>query len=86
MQILTFSMSRRYDVNFMTEEDHETIYQQYAKAPNVEEVIGKWNGKLVSDSALTPVTQVFNYTKDNSVSYRWNIRLEDYLRESQELF
>jgi hypothetical protein len=66
MQLLTFSMSRRYDVNFMTEEDHETIYQKYARAPNVEEVIGKWNGKLVSDSTLTPVTQVFNYTKDNT--------------------
>jgi hypothetical protein len=65
MQILTFSMSRRYEVNFMTEEDHETIYQKYARAPNVEEIIGSWNGKLVSDSTLTPVTQVFNYTKDN---------------------
>lgn len=49
----------------MTEEDHETIYQRYARVPNVEEVIGKWNGKLVSDSTLTPVAQVFNYTKDN---------------------
>jgi hypothetical protein len=64
MQILTFSMSRKYDVNFMTEEDHETIYH-YARVPNINEVIGKWNGKLVSDSTLTPVTQVFNYTKDN---------------------
>jgi hypothetical protein len=58
-------MSRRYDVDFITEEDHETIYRQYSKAPNTNEVIGKWNGKLVSDSALTPVTQVFNFTKDN---------------------
>jgi hypothetical protein len=65
IQILTFSMSRRYDVNFMTEEDHETIYQLFAKAPNADEVFGKWNGKLVSDSTLTPVTQVFNYTRDN---------------------
>jgi hypothetical protein len=65
IQILTFSMSRRYDFNFMTEEDHETIYQQYSKAPNADEIIGIWNGKLVSDSSLTPVTQVFNYTKDN---------------------
>jgi hypothetical protein len=65
MQILTFSMSRRYDVNFMTEEDHETIYQQYSRAPNTEKVVGKWNGRLVSDSTLTPVTQVFNFTKDN---------------------
>jgi hypothetical protein len=54
-------MSRRYDVNFMTEEDHETIYQQYTSAPNVEEVIGKWNGKLVSDSTLSPVTRVQLY-------------------------
>jgi hypothetical protein len=58
MQILTFSMSRRYDVNFMTEEDHEAIYQQYSRAPNTDEVVGKWNGRLVSDSTLTPVTQV----------------------------
>ncbi|MEE8132477.1 MAG: hypothetical protein V3T40_02770 [Nitrososphaerales archaeon] len=63
-QILTFSMSRRYNVDFMTEEDHETIYQEHARAPISDEVIGRWNGKLVSDSALTPVTQVFTYTKE----------------------
>ena len=65
MQILSFSMSRRYDVDFMTEEDHETIYRQYSRSPNTKEVIGKWNGRLVSDSTLTPVTQVFNYTEVN---------------------
>jgi hypothetical protein len=65
-QILSFSMSRRYNVDFMTEEDHETIYQHYSQAPENENVVlGKWLGKLVSDSALTPVTQVFDYTKDN---------------------
>jgi hypothetical protein len=65
-QILNFSMSRRYKVDFMTEEDHETIYQQYSRAPLDEnEVLGKWLGKLVSDSALTPVTQTFYYTKDS---------------------
>ena len=32
-QILNFSMSRRYKVDFMTEEDHETIYQEYSRAP-----------------------------------------------------
>jgi hypothetical protein len=65
MQLLTFSMSRRYDANFMAEEDHEIIYQKHATVPKVEVVIGKWNGRLVSDSSLTPVTQEFNYTKDN---------------------
>ena len=29
------------------------------------EVIGKWTGKLVSDSSLTPVVQSFTYTQDN---------------------
>jgi hypothetical protein len=28
IQILNFSMSRNYSVEFMTEEDHETIYQE----------------------------------------------------------
>ncbi len=64
-QMLTFSMSRRYNVDFMTEEDHETIYQKYARAPTADEVVGRWHGRLVSDSALTPVTQVFTYTRDS---------------------
>jgi hypothetical protein len=49
----------------MTEEDHQTIYHEYGKAPSESDVIGHWNGRLVSDSSLTPVTQEFNYTKDN---------------------
>ena len=62
--ILTFSMSRKYNVDFMTEQDHETIYQQYARAPTPDEIIGRWTGRLVSDSAVTPVVQVFTYTYD----------------------
>ena len=61
---LTFSMSRKYNVDFMTEQDHETIYQQYARAPTPDEIIGRWTGRLVSDSAVTPVVQVFTYTYD----------------------
>jgi hypothetical protein len=66
IQILNFSMTRNYSVDFMTEDDHQTVYQQYAKAPSGSDVIGRWNGKLVSDSSLTPVTQEFNYTNDNA--------------------
>jgi hypothetical protein len=66
IQILNFSMSRNYSVDFMTEGDHQIIYKQYDKAPIANEVIGQWEGKLVSDSALTPITQEFNYTKDNT--------------------
>jgi hypothetical protein len=65
-QIFIFSLSRRYSVDFMTKEDHEIIYQQYASAPTSDkEVIGRWYGKLVSDDELTPVIQVFTYTEDN---------------------
>jgi hypothetical protein len=66
VQILNFSMSRNYSADFMTEDDHQTIYQEYAKAPSGSEVIGRWDGKLVSDSSLTPVTQEFNYTEDSA--------------------
>ena len=65
IQILNFSMSRNYSVNFMTEEDHQIIYRDHSRAPSANEVIGRWDGKLVSDSSLTPITQEFNYTKDN---------------------
>jgi choline dehydrogenase-like flavoprotein len=65
-QMLIFSMSRRYSVDFMTMEDHESIFQEHALAPiSADQVMGRWNGKLVSDDALTPVTQVFTYTKDS---------------------
>jgi hypothetical protein len=63
-QILTFSMARKYHADFMTEEDHEIIYDHYARAPIDTEVAGRWTGKMVSDSALTPTVQVFTYTKD----------------------
>jgi choline dehydrogenase-like flavoprotein len=64
-QLLVFSMSRKYNVDFMSEEDHETIFVAYGRSPQAEEVIGRWVGKLVSDSALTPDVQVFTYTRDN---------------------
>ena len=44
-QILVFSMSRRYSIDFMTLEDHEIIDQQCAIAPTADQVIGRWNGK-----------------------------------------
>ncbi len=64
-QVLVFSMSRKYRADFMTETDHEKIYSEHGKAPQMDEVLGRWTGKLVSDSALTPHVQTFTYTKDN---------------------
>jgi len=64
-QLLVFSMSRKYNVDFMTEKDHEEIFAKHGRSPQTEEVLGRWTGRLVSDSALTPDVQVFTYTKDN---------------------
>ena len=49
----------------MTEEDHQTIYEKYSLAPSADQIIGRWNGRLVSDGALTPIVQIFTYTRDN---------------------
>ena len=65
IQILSFSMSRKYNVDFMTEKDHQTIYEKYSWVPSPDQVIGKWTGRLVSDGSLTPLIQVFTYTRDN---------------------
>ena len=78
--ILTFSMSRRYYVDFMTEHDHETIYQYHARAPSPDELIGRWVGRLVCDSAVTPVVQVFTYTYDIVGKLRMNYVFGDLLR------
>ena len=78
--ILTFSMSRMYNVDFMTEQDHETIYEQYARAPTPDEIIGRWTGRLVSDSAVTPVVQVFTYTYDIIGKLRMDYVFGDLLR------
>jgi hypothetical protein len=65
-RISVFSMSRRYNVDFMTEDDHESIYQRFAVAPvNANEVLGRWGGRLVSDGALTPVIEVFTFREEN---------------------
>jgi choline dehydrogenase-like flavoprotein len=65
-QILVFSMSRKYSVYFMTKKDHEMIYSNHANVPSADQVLGRWTGRLVSDSAPTPHVLTFTYTKNNS--------------------
>ena len=49
----------------MSDLDHETIFRLYGRSPTPENVVGRWMGKLVSNSAVSPVTQIFTYTQDN---------------------
>ena len=52
----------------------------------MNEVLGRWDGKLVSDSALTPVTQEFNYTKENTGKLQMEYTFGALLRGISRLF
>ena len=62
-QILTFSMSRKYPFEFMTEEDHEYLYSKLKK-PSLEGMVGIWTGRLVSDSGWSDTVFRFRYHFD----------------------
>ncbi|MBI2267212.1 MAG: hypothetical protein HYU64_18960 [Armatimonadetes bacterium] len=66
LPLLTFSMSRKYGIERMAEEDHEKIFQEQAQRPPEGKVIGEWAGKLVSDGGLSPESQRFTFTSDKS--------------------
>lgn len=75
-EILTFSMSRKYPFEFMTEEDHEMLYNNMKK-PTMEAMIGVWEGQLVSDSTWTDPVFRFRYYFESNATGR--ILKNDYL-------
>ena len=62
-EILTFSMSRKYPFEFMTEEDHEMLYSKMKK-PTLQSMVGIWEGQLVSDSTWSEPVFRFKYYFD----------------------
>lgn len=68
-EILTFSMARKYPFEFMTEEDHEMLYNKMKK-PRLEEMIGIWEGQLISDSTWTDSIFRFRYYFENGTTGR----------------
>ncbi|HEV8360754.1 MAG TPA: GMC family oxidoreductase [Candidatus Thermoplasmatota archaeon] len=64
-EILTFSMARRYPLEFCTEDDHDLLYAQSAK-PAFATLVGIWEGQLVSDAAWSPPLFRFRYYMDGS--------------------
>lgn len=63
-QLLTFSMTRKYGVDYMTQDDFRTIFDTKARKPSLDEVLGRWEGRLISDSSHSPVMFRFRYYKD----------------------
>ena len=62
--LLSFSMSRKYKIDFMTQDDFQQLFSNKCRKPDPEEVLGLWEGRLISDSALSPVAFRFRYSKD----------------------
>ena len=68
-EILTFSMSRRYPFECMTEEDHEMLYRKMKK-PSLDAMVGIWEGQLVSDSTWTEPIFRFRYYFEGNTTGR----------------
>jgi hypothetical protein len=64
-EILEFSMSRKYPFEFMTQEDHEMLYNKMKK-PSLDSIVGIWEGQLVSDSTWTNPVFRFRYYYDQN--------------------
>ena len=74
-ELFNFSMSRVYDVDFMTEQDLYTLFndKNLSHVPTESEVKGVWEGMLVSDSAITPRTQIFYFDyEDGQIDMRYS--------------
>ena len=74
-ELFSFSMSRVYDVDFMTEDDLDTLFNsnELSHVPSANEIRGTWEGMLVSDSAVSPRTQVFYFDyQDGAIDMRYS--------------
>ncbi len=74
-ELFSFSMSRVYDVNFLTEEDLLTLFHsdQLSHKPSEKELVGTWEGMLVSDSSLSPRSQIFYFNyEDGEIDMRYS--------------
>ncbi|MDH3610787.1 MAG: GMC family oxidoreductase [Nitrosopumilus sp.] len=92
-ELFNFSMSRVYDVDFMTEDDLLTIFNnsKFSHSPKGNEIVGKWEGMLVSDSAVSPRSQIFHFeSEDGEIDMRYSfanmIRGRSDLSISNQLF
>ena len=74
-ELFNFSMSRVYDIDFMTEDDLLTIFNnpKLSHTPKGKEIVGRWEGMLVSDSAVSPRSQIFHFeSEDGEIDMRYS--------------
>jgi choline dehydrogenase-like flavoprotein len=74
-ELFSFSMSKIYDVDFLTKQDLLTLFHndELSHKPKEKELVGKWEGMLVSDSSLSPRSQVFYFDyEDGEIDMRYS--------------
>ena len=69
-EMMTFSMARKYPLEFMTEEDHTMLYGKMKKPGSLDNLVGIWEGQLVSDSRITQPVFTFRYYFDSDRKLR----------------
>ena len=85
--LFDFSMSKIYHINFMGEDDLATLFynDQYSHTPTQDEMVGKWEGMLVSDSFVTPRSQIFDFDYDGSGEYQMHYNFSNLLQGYSEV-
>ena len=74
-ELFSFSMSKIYDVDFLTKQDLLTLFHsdELSHKPEEQELVGKWEGMLVSDSSLSPRSQIFYFDyEDGEIDMRYS--------------
>ena len=74
-ELFSFSMSKIYDVDFLTKQDLLTLFHsdELSHKPEEKELVGKWEGMLVSDSSLSPRSQIFYFDyEDGEIDMRYS--------------
>lgn len=65
-EMMTFSMLKKYPLEFMSEDDHSMLYSKMKK-PILKNMVGIWEGYLVSDSTWSDRVFKFRYYFDDGV-------------------
>ena len=80
-------MSRTYPVDFIGEDDLATLFynDEFSHTPTKDEMAGKWEGLLVSDSFVTPRSQVFNFDYDGNGEYQMHFNFSNLIQGYSEV-
>jgi len=62
--VMTFAMTRKYNFDFMTAKDHHEIFEKHGKVPDQSKILGEWEGRMVSNTCLTPPLFRLKYLLD----------------------